>query len=499
MPTMLSAPSGQPALARSPQPGLLLAPQKVTGMLRSASSPMAGLKTDPAVTAVANAPVDDVAVKSSPQPAQAGPNDGIDELLLRALQNPRDRSLMLRLDAELERFMNDKTASRLEFPPMSSYQRLIVHRVADYFRLQHLAIDKEPGKRGVVLMKDPHSRIPAKRFAELVARQQQAPKKVKILMRKGERQQAQETPKPTNAERDADAEDEAKMLEKREEEYAKARARIFEESKESEEVAAVPAPLPKVAATVDEEMRNGRGRDYRDIGPGYMPQRLRQPAGYGPPFAPEADMRRGAPFYGHGPYGSEQMRGVRAGPQSYTSYPPAVGQADYPVAPNGWYSNSMNPPFVMDGGRGGRGGPVHAHRPMFPMPMMYPGYAQPTPGVHGVPPRVMSDSDLRGDTIGARASVTPEDGSDAKVPAERKLHRPISAPTIAQMYVPYGGWPAYQHQPVAPQQVYGRPGKQLFNPKASEQTPPHAKAASATRPEAADETPASSNLVGRVA
>ena len=42
---------------------------------------------------------------------------------------------------------------------MTSYQRLIVHRVADYFLLHHLAVDREPGKRGVVLMKHAGSRM----------------------------------------------------------------------------------------------------------------------------------------------------------------------------------------------------------------------------------------------------------------------------------------------------------------------------------------------------
>ncbi len=42
---------------------------------------------------------------------------------------------------------------------MSSYQRLIVHRVAQYFLLDHAAVDITNLKRAVVLFKSPQSRV----------------------------------------------------------------------------------------------------------------------------------------------------------------------------------------------------------------------------------------------------------------------------------------------------------------------------------------------------
>eukprot|EP01094_Clydonella_sp_ATCC50884_P024007 TRINITY_DN590_c0_g1_i1.p1 TRINITY_DN590_c0_g1~~TRINITY_DN590_c0_g1_i1.p1 ORF type:complete len:622 (+),score=77.61 TRINITY_DN590_c0_g1_i1:166-2031(+) len=270
-----------PALAAPPR--IMKPPSKSVPQAGSTPSPnqnQAGAALSPSSPqspASASAP--------SPQPSTSGAQR-IDDLLLRALSVPKDRSLILKLDKELERFMKDKSASRLEFPPMTSYQRLIVHRVADCFLLQHIAVDKEPGKRGVALVKLPSSRIPPVRFGDLVAQQaSKHPKKVKILMRKEERDaQARAAQAARNSSNGSSAESDEKSLEEREEEYARARARIFEEAaKANGSDARVPA-LPKVATTVDEELRNARESAIyqRDIPSGYRGVRARLPDGYHP-------------------------------------------------------------------------------------------------------------------------------------------------------------------------------------------------------------------------
>lgn len=82
----------------------------------------------------------------------------MDEFLLNALNNPRDRLTLLKLEQQLELFVLDETKNKLEFPPCSSYHRLILHRVAAYFRLQHVVVDVD-SKRRVVLYKSPESRM----------------------------------------------------------------------------------------------------------------------------------------------------------------------------------------------------------------------------------------------------------------------------------------------------------------------------------------------------
>jgi hypothetical protein len=44
---------------------------------------------------------------------------------------------------------------------MSSYQRLIVHRVAHHFRLHHVVVDPDGlgQKRAIILFKTPESRV----------------------------------------------------------------------------------------------------------------------------------------------------------------------------------------------------------------------------------------------------------------------------------------------------------------------------------------------------
>ena len=50
--------------------------------------------------------------------------------------------------------------NKLEFPPMDSYQRLVVHRVAQYFKLDHAVIGPTiNNKRTVVLFKKPNSQM----------------------------------------------------------------------------------------------------------------------------------------------------------------------------------------------------------------------------------------------------------------------------------------------------------------------------------------------------
>lgn len=108
----------------------------------------------------------------------------MDPFLLSAIHNPRDRITVLKLDQDLEKFVKDSRLVlltvlegccglvqvwcthyaycrqvRLELPPMSSYQRLIVHRVAQYFRLDHTAVDLDRERRGIILHKTPDSKV----------------------------------------------------------------------------------------------------------------------------------------------------------------------------------------------------------------------------------------------------------------------------------------------------------------------------------------------------
>eukprot|EP00163_Fabomonas_tropica_P020884 TRINITY_DN36800_c0_g1_i1.p1 TRINITY_DN36800_c0_g1~~TRINITY_DN36800_c0_g1_i1.p1 ORF type:complete len:161 (+),score=22.57 TRINITY_DN36800_c0_g1_i1:409-891(+) len=87
--------------------------------------------------------------------------DGTDEIILEALQQPREKQMLYKWERDLIVFMGDETKRRLAFPPMISYHRLLLHRVADIFKIDHVVqdTDAESGmvgtatKRIVVLYK----------------------------------------------------------------------------------------------------------------------------------------------------------------------------------------------------------------------------------------------------------------------------------------------------------------------------------------------------------
>ncbi|XP_064216246.1 cAMP-regulated phosphoprotein 21 isoform X15 [Aotus nancymaae] len=65
---------------------------------------------------------------------------GIDlhEFLINTLKNnSRDRMILLKMEQEIIDFIADNNNHYKKFPQMSSYQRMLVHRVAAYFGLDH--------------------------------------------------------------------------------------------------------------------------------------------------------------------------------------------------------------------------------------------------------------------------------------------------------------------------------------------------------------------------
>ncbi|CAI2165045.1 7845_t:CDS:2 [Funneliformis geosporum] len=152
-------------------------------------------------------------------------NTGLDGFLLAALKNPKDRLFLLKLDREMERFIKEKNRTRLEFPPMNSYQRLIVHRVAQYFKLSHVV---DTSGKAVVLYKSAETQMPILRFSDLLEQEEEKPEKSVKIMR---RQQSYPQGQLRSGDSDSNSEGERKLLtiEEREAAYQKARARIFKD------------------------------------------------------------------------------------------------------------------------------------------------------------------------------------------------------------------------------------------------------------------------------
>ncbi|XP_062461809.1 R3H domain-containing protein 1 isoform X8 [Pezoporus occidentalis] len=91
---------------------------------------------------------------------------GIDlhEFLVNTLKNnPRDRMTLLKLEQEILDFIGNNEVPRKKFPPMTSYHRMLLHRVAAYFGLEH---NVDQSGKSVIVNKTTNTRIPDQKFCE---------------------------------------------------------------------------------------------------------------------------------------------------------------------------------------------------------------------------------------------------------------------------------------------------------------------------------------------
>uniref|UniRef100_A0A8D3BVF1 R3H domain containing 2 n=1 Tax=Scophthalmus maximus TaxID=52904 RepID=A0A8D3BVF1_SCOMX len=91
---------------------------------------------------------------------------GIDvhEFLVNTLKNnPRDRMMLLKLEQDILEFINDDNNQYKRFPQMTSYHRMLLHRVAAYFGMDH---NVDQTGKAVIINKTGNTRIPEQRFSE---------------------------------------------------------------------------------------------------------------------------------------------------------------------------------------------------------------------------------------------------------------------------------------------------------------------------------------------
>ncbi|WPH00931.1 Hypothetical protein R9X50_00376500 [Acrodontium crateriforme] len=86
-------------------------------------------------------------------PADSSP----DPKLLEALESPRDRIWVLKLEQDIFDFVKDPKESSLNLPQCNAYHRMLAHKIADYYMLGHLVDDSASAVR---LFKTPNCRIP---------------------------------------------------------------------------------------------------------------------------------------------------------------------------------------------------------------------------------------------------------------------------------------------------------------------------------------------------
>lgn len=80
-----------------------------------------------------------------------------DPKLLEALDSPRDRIWVLKLEQDIYDFVKDAKEAALDLPQCNAYHRMLAHKIADYYLLGHIVDDSGDGVR---LYKTPNCRIP---------------------------------------------------------------------------------------------------------------------------------------------------------------------------------------------------------------------------------------------------------------------------------------------------------------------------------------------------
>ncbi|KAL0359651.1 UNVERIFIED_CONTAM: R3H domain-containing protein 1 [Sesamum angustifolium] len=157
----------------------------------------------------------------------------VDPFLVEALQNPRHRLTILRMELDLQKFLQSSDLQQFEFPHFpTSYLRLAAHRVAQHYGLQTMVQDNVVDGQGlrILVIKKPESKFPAVCLSDVPAKESENGKldQIKIVIR----------PRPKASSSDASElglkRSPVRTVEERKEEYDRARARIFSNSSNSE-------------------------------------------------------------------------------------------------------------------------------------------------------------------------------------------------------------------------------------------------------------------------
>lgn len=162
-----------------------------------------------------------------------------DHKLLEALENPRDRIWVLKLEQDVIDFVKDPKETSLNLPQCNSFYRMLAHKIADYYLLGHSVDDTNAA---VKLHKTPYCRIPQPLTGVVTpstAASTPPPSAGQIkLLRRDQPAIANGSsiPSMTNSENGDSEEDKKKPVtrEEREARYEAARLRIMGEARPSE-------------------------------------------------------------------------------------------------------------------------------------------------------------------------------------------------------------------------------------------------------------------------
>ncbi|CAM8960756.1 unnamed protein product [Rhodiola kirilowii] len=178
--------------------------------------------------------VEESGTRSSAEGSGVGPSEEalnqVDQFLREALQNPRERLSVLRIEQDVEKFIRNPKQQQLEFQHLpTSYLRLAAHRVAQHYSLQSMVLVDEslPDGSGsrIIVTKIPECRLPKVRLADIPL---SLPSDGSDLVKVAIKQRPQRRSQASNSgNSDSLKSNNSKSVEERNEEYNRARARIF--------------------------------------------------------------------------------------------------------------------------------------------------------------------------------------------------------------------------------------------------------------------------------
>ncbi|XP_059425268.1 R3H domain-containing protein 2-like isoform X6 [Carassius carassius] len=144
------------------------------------------------------------------------------EFLVNTLKNnPRDRMMLLKLEQEILDFISNIESQKRKFPPMTSYHRMLLHRVAAYFGLDH---NVDQTGKSVIINKTSNTRIPDQKFSEHIKDDKTDDFQKRYILKRDNSSLDQDDGRLRMRLKD---DRRSKSIEEREEEYQRARDRIF--------------------------------------------------------------------------------------------------------------------------------------------------------------------------------------------------------------------------------------------------------------------------------
>eukprot|EP00268_Persea_americana_P056392 TRINITY_DN664_c0_g2_i2.p1 TRINITY_DN664_c0_g2~~TRINITY_DN664_c0_g2_i2.p1 ORF type:complete len:490 (+),score=105.94 TRINITY_DN664_c0_g2_i2:390-1859(+) len=158
----------------------------------------------------------------------------VDQFLREALQNPRERLSILRMEQDIVKFIREPAQQQLEFQQLpTSYLRLAAHRVAQHYNLQSTVMLDNSSSDGsgsrIIVRKTSECHLPMIRLVDIPVNVPEEDNS--NVIRVAIKQRPQKHSQAANyANSHSSRANHSKSVEERKEEYNRARARIFNNS-----------------------------------------------------------------------------------------------------------------------------------------------------------------------------------------------------------------------------------------------------------------------------